>query len=304
MDYESLLKEHQYSTILDLTKDKIDANSLSYRINAFIALSNYKEALKIIKKYNDILYKHNPLATMRLHFELLFELKMFIDAINAHHDYSERPYISQQVEEYLREVPNQIIRAQKNNEAQELFLDENKVNEIFTKSKDAALLTNSIYHLKKLEVTPYLSSLLTLLKRKDIADDIKTLALLILIMKRVDFDAVIFKHNKEIKINPAKMNAPYAELEYKAIMNEIIKISKDPTIENVATNLFNQYVLNVFPDPLYDAHTKTMAVAFVALAKRYLKEEAAVNEVISTNNQDIKEVNKLLTKYQKEIENK
>lgn len=304
MDYETLFNKKQYSEILDLTKNKIDEVSLSYRLNALIALSNYQEALKLIKAYNDVLYKKDPLVLMRLHIELLLELKMFTEAINVHHEYYERPYISQQVEEYLKEVPNLIVKAQKNDAANELFKDEEHVKEIFTKSNDAALLTNAIYHLKKLDVTPYLSSLFNLLTRKEVNDDIKTLALLILIMKHVDYDVVINKNKKDIKINPSKVSAPYAQLEYKAIMNEIVKMSKDPTLESVATNLFNQYVLNVFPNELYNAHTHTMAVAFLALGKKYLRDDKTIEEIVKNNHEDLDNINKLMNFYQGKIERK
>lgn len=302
MDLKHLLNEHKYHDILALTNNHEDAESISYRISALVGLSNYKEALKEIKTHNDLLYKKNPLATMNLHLELLLELKMYPEAINMHHDYSERPYISQQVEEFLREVPNKIIKAQKSTEAQDLFLDEVKVNELFVKSKDEALLTNAIYHLKKLEITPYIDSLSKLLVRSDVSDDIKTLALLILVMKKVNKDLVIKKNKKEFKVNPIKLIAPFAEKQYKEIMELIIKLSKDPTIESVATNLFNQYVLLSFPGLIFNDTTHKMAVAFIALAKRYLKEEGAVNDVITSNKEDINEVTRLMNLYQDKIE--
>ncbi|MCQ2795144.1 MAG: hypothetical protein MJ214_02925 [Bacilli bacterium] len=304
MDLKKLLNEHKYSEILSLTNNKEDADSISYRISAYIGLSNYKEALKEIKIHNDLLYKKNPLATMNLHLELLLELKMYAEAISMHHEYSERPYISQQVEEFLREVPNKIIKSQKRNEAQDLFLDEEKVNELFIKSKDEALLTNAIYHLKKLELSPYLNSLANLLKRVDVSDDIKTLALLIMVMKKVNKDIVIIKNKKEFKINPVKLEAPYAMKQYKEIMELIVKLSKDPTIESVASNLFNQYVLISFPGLIFNDTSKKMSVAFIALAKRYLKEENAVNEVIKDHNESVSEINALMNLYQNKIEHK
>ena len=158
--------------------------------------------------------------------------------------------------------------------------------------------------LKKLEITPYVASLITLFKRSDVSDDIKTLALLIMVMKKVNKDVVIKKKNKEFKVNPIKLEAPYASKEYKAIMELIIKLSKDPTIESVATNLFNQYVLISFPGLIFNDVNKKMAVAFIALAKRYLKEEKSVNEVITSNNEDVSEITSLMNLYQSKIENR
>lgn len=304
MDLKKLLSEHQYNEVLSLTANKEDADNISCRISALIGLCRYKEALKEIRVHNDLLYKKNPLATMNLHLELLLELKMYTEAISMHHDYSERPYISQQVEEFLKEVPNRIIKAQKNNEAKDLFFDEDKVNELFIKSKDEALLTNAIYHLKKLDLAPYIDSLSKLLKRNDVSDDVKTLALLIMVMKKVNRDLSINKQKKEFKVNPAKLEAPYALKPYKETMELIIKLSKDPTLESVASNLFNQYVLIVYPGVIFNAITKKMAVAFVALAKRYLNEEAAVKQVIKENKEDDTEIIPLMNLYQSTIENK
>ncbi len=302
MDYKKLLDEHKYEEIISLTNNKEDVNSIIYRITALASLSRYKDALKELKTHNELLYKNNPLVTMKLHLELLLTLNMYVEAISIFKEYSERPYISQQVEEFLKEVPNLIIKSQKQNEAKDLFLDEDKVNELFINSKDEGMLTNAIYHLKKLDINPYLSSLSKLLKRDDISDDVKTLALLILVIKKVNKDLVLTKNKKEYRINPNKLVAPFAEKQYKEIMQSIIKLSKDPTIESVATNLFNQYVLNCFPGLIYNDSTHKMSVAFIALAKRYLKEENSVKETIKENNENENDIISLMDLYQSKID--
>ena len=87
-------------------------------------------------------------------------------------------------------------------------------------------------------------------------------------------------------------------------MELIIKLSKDPTIESVATNLFNQYVLISFPDSIFNETSHKMAVAFIALAKRYLKEESAVKQVIEDNQEKANEITALMNLFQSKIENR
>jgi len=304
MNLKELFDNGKYSDIIELTNKSSDAESVSYRINALIAIENYKAALHEIEIHKETLYKKNPLTCMNLHIELLLHLKMYVEAINVNKEYSERPYISQQVEEFLREVPNKIIASQKRNEINNLYKDENEVKKLFMDSKDEMLLSSAIYNLKKLDIIPYLSSLLVLLKRKDVSDDIKTLALIILVSKKVDMEVEINKNNNFVKVNPSKLSAPFNDRQYKEINNLISKVSRDPTIENVAKNLFNQFILNSYPNVIYNDESNAMAIAFIALAKRYLKADNEVNEVILANGFSVNKIETLMNILQDKIERK
>jgi len=302
MNLKELFENGKYSEIIELTNKVSDAESISYRINALIAIENYKAALHEIEIHKEALYKKNPLTCMNLHIELLLHLKMYVEAINAHKEYSERPYISQQVEEFLRDIPNKIIAAQKRSEINNLYQNEEEVKKLFMNSKDEMMLSSAIYNLKKLDIIPYLTSLLVLLKRVDVSDDIKTLTLIMLVTKKVDMEVEINKNNNLYKVNPSKLSAPFNDRQYKEINNLISKISRDPTIENVAKNLFNQFILNSYPNVIYNDESNAMAVAFIALAKRYLKADNEVNEVILSNGFSINKIEELMNIFQNKIE--
>jgi len=105
---KTLFDKKQYKLIIDLTSSSDDVTSIIFRLNAFIALEDYKSALNLIINRKDIIYQKDPIRCMDIHIDLLLHENKLMDAINAINEYKNMPYISQKVEEHLKELPNRI----------------------------------------------------------------------------------------------------------------------------------------------------------------------------------------------------
>jgi len=304
-DLNKLFLDKKYKEIIDLTKDSKDYSSLAFRINAFINLNDIKSAINVIKTNNDIIYNNDPIKCMNLHFELLIEDKNYLDAYKALEFYKEKPYISQKVEEFLKEVPNRISYKEQRNAIDEMINDEDKVNNVLKKESEPAVLLNVIYSLKQYDINPYLDSLIFLLTRDNVTDECKAMDAFLLIYKKINKELKINIHQKEYKFNPSKTISPFADKRFASIKDRIgLLTSKEPSLGGVAITLLNQYALNSFLNNTFDSDTDLMAIAFVSIAKRYLKEkEDSIKEFILKNNADIDTINALTERYNKIINN-
>lgn len=79
--------------------------------NTLVDLINeqkYDEALTFFLKNNVVFLKHDFINAVRTHCELLLVLKKYNDIDRVLSNYSDYPYISQEVEEFLRDYPSHI----------------------------------------------------------------------------------------------------------------------------------------------------------------------------------------------------
>ncbi|MCQ2792343.1 MAG: hypothetical protein MJ208_02340 [Bacilli bacterium] len=294
----ALFEKKQYQLIINVTEGSVDVVAVSYRLNALIALNRFKEAINLVTIHNDLLYQKDPLKCMQLHFELLLHEKKYDEALLVLKKYEDKPYVSQKVEEFLRAIPHKIADYQKMDETRAPFISEEEANKIFLKEKDNQKIIATIYYLKPLEIAPYLSSLKKLLIRDDVSDDTKTLALLLLISKKVDGNYSIQKKQKTYQINPSHATPPFANKKYRQLINNIHQYGKDPSVEEVAINLLNQYILLIYPCEV-DERDKLehIALAFVVMAKEYLKINENFANFIKNHTDNIDAVKTLLSIY-------
>lgn len=301
---KSLFDKKQYELLLSLSEDAHDLNALLYRINAFIALGNYLGAISVFKNpmHKDTLFKHDPLKCLEMHFALLLHEKRYLEALDELKKYENYPYVSQEVEEYLRSLPKKIATYQENENIKSRLYDEEEIIRTLNKSSDNAKIINYLYYLKKLDIAPYLDSLVKLLVKDNVKDDVKTFALLLLIAKKVNKMVTIKKMQQEYKVNPSQLEPPYVGEKYQEVVHLINLISRDPSIENIALNLFNQYLMNIYPRAPYHISGRKIALAFYILAHKYLKTNFDVLKTIRENHCDDKEISKLANAFQKDIE--
>ncbi|MCQ2794193.1 MAG: hypothetical protein MJ207_02375 [Bacilli bacterium] len=295
----TLFKKKQFDLIVNLTSGSNDVDAVTYRLNALIALGRYAEALKLVYEHNDVLYKKDPLKCMEIHFELLLHERKYLEAMDELKRYEDMPYVSQQVEEFLRVIPKKIANYQTMSETKTPFVSQEEANEIFTKSQDEAKIIATIYRLKPLDISPYLMSLLILLKRGDVNDDAKTMALLLLISKKVNRDVTINKMKSVYSINPANAVPPYTGESYRQTILYIYDlIKKEPAVQEVAINLLNQYIFSIYPIDLYHSiKAKDIALAFIVMGKQYLKVDQDVDAFLEENAEDAGHVMALVELY-------
>ena len=266
----SLIEKKQYDLVLSLTERANDATSLFYRTVAYLELGKAEEAMRLLLENRDFLYQDSPIRTMKVNFELRFILKEFDEAYEDAKYFSNLPYVSQEVEEYLRDLPS-LIRVNERQSSIKPRYSDDEVREILEKGKDPyegmAILTN----FNDAETIHYADSIAILLAKSD-SSILKTFALLLLVKAKYDKEVFFEKNGKSYHLIPRQYLPPYGDKNYHALVKEIQDELKDPSMFEIAKNLVNNFLFEYFPDSAFSLYPKNLlAAAFIILSHDYLK---------------------------------
>ncbi|MFA6675902.1 MAG: hypothetical protein WCS49_03425, partial [Bacilli bacterium] len=133
------MDKRQYQLVVKLTESSLEPTSLFYRISALLALGKGEEALACIKTNQKIL-EVNMAMLMRIHVEILCLLTKFDEAYEALEYYKNRPYVSQEVEELIKELPQMIRLEEKKNSSMRFIKDEDLIKKLESDDSDTVLM--------------------------------------------------------------------------------------------------------------------------------------------------------------------
>ena len=295
---KSLLDSKQYDLVLKLTETSTSSNDLFYRISAFIFLGKYEEALYVIQDHQETLESNLP-ALINAHINLLCVLGRFEQAYTVLDYYNNLPYQSQVVEEILRKMPK-IIEAEEKKQTTYKFYSDEEIEQMLRSDKfeDVLLALDTIKNRDILSFLPILKELLV----SDSKEAIKSYILMMLVKKEVDRDLVIVKKGKEIKVNPKHLIPPFMGEVFDGVVKGFDKEFKDSTLSQIATQLFSQYSIYIYPEE-YPYSVKEYLAAFYLLAKDYA---SSMNSDLSTlsfvNELDLEKINKIKEEIDKMLE--
>ena len=224
----------------------------------------------------DTLYEANPLLTIKTNFELRFISGEFERAYEDNEYFQSLPYISQEVEEYLRQIPR-LIRS---NELASFARKGKSEDEILTllegPTKDEELLF-LLSTLEKQDITPYVEALKALLV-KDVHDDVKTFALLLLVAKGIKGEVTFIKGGETLVLDPSRLGLPFQNEDYDELKKEVGQ-SKDIAIGEIAAKLLDQLALSYYPRrPLLRNDRAFTKAALLSLAAHYLDPKSPLSE--------------------------
>ena len=295
---KSLLDSKQYDLVLKLTETSTSSNDLFYRISAFIFLGKYEEALYVIQDHQETLESNLP-ALINAHINLLCVLGRFEQAYTVLDYYNNLPYQSQVVEEILRKMPK-IIEAEEKKQTTYKFYSDEEIEQMLRSDKfeDVLLALDTIKNRDILSFLPILKELLV----SDSKEAIKSYILMMLVKKEVDRDLVIVKKGKEIKVNPKHLIPPFMGEVFDGVVKGFDKEFKDSTLSQIATQLFSQYSIYIYPEE-YPYSIKEYLATFYLLAKDYA---SSMNSDLSTlsfvNELDLEKINKIKEEIDKMLE--
>ena len=295
---KSLLDSKQYDLVLKLTETSTSSNDLFYRISAFIFLGKYEDALYVIQDHQETLESNLP-ALINAHINLLCVLGRFEQAYTVLDYYNNLPYQSQVVEEILRKMPK-IIEAEEKKQTTYKFYSDEEIEQMLRSDKfeDVLLALDTIKNRDILSFLPILKELLV----SDSKEAIKSYILMMLVKKEVDRDLMIVKKGKEIKVNPKHLIPPFMGEVFDGVVKGFDKEFKDSTLSQIATQLFSQYSIYIYPEE-YPYSIKEYLAAFYLLAKDYA---SSMNSDLSTlsfvNELDLEKINRIKEEIDKMLE--
>lgn len=260
---------NKYQQIINKLKDTKNNDELFILLNAYINEKLYEDAIKLIEN-NSQLVKEKPLHIIKLHIELLLSLELFDEASIAYKKYLELPYISQEVEEYLKEIPSLIEERKDVNKNKTYTIDE--IDEILTTHYDQGKIMDVLFSLDNYNILKLLTPIEIFLLRKDVHPSLRTYALISLVSNNISSPVQILKDGKKITVVPNKLKPPFCDDNFKKVIKYIeSELYKDPSVQQIAFQLLNNYVLDCYPDDvLNDVDLNEFCLALTSLAKDYL----------------------------------
>ena len=241
-----------------------------------LAEGNLKEATTLFRDNLDALYQANPLLTLKTNFELRFIAGEFEQAYEDNEYFQALPYVSQEVEEYLRELPR-LIRANELSAFQRKEKKEDDIMELLSPSTKNEELVLLVSQLGKLDIAPYLPKLKALLS-SEVHDDVKGLILMLLVTKRVDEEVDFIKNGEHFHLKPVEIGMPFHNEDFDALKGRFATY-KDVSVGEFSLEILQQLAMILYPRrPRLDDDIDLTEMAIKELATYYLDSKAPLGE--------------------------
>ena len=296
---KSLMDRKDYELVIKLTENSQDINYLFYRISAFLALGKGERALSTIKHNRKILEGDLSLL-IKIHIEILCLLNNFDEAFEELRYYENLPYVSQQVEEVLREMPKFIREEEKKSVASRELSNDELAKRLA--SNDQEVVLPALDLLRDRDVNMFMPAVEKIMVKFP-KQSIRSFALLLLVQKKIDRD-VAFNHMGEtIAIKPSKLEPPFIGSEFNDFLRELQKELKDPAANENAIQILSSYIIYTYPIKLEVSYA-VLIEALRAIAFEYLQNsgEIALSERCSQKRIDEKEVRELIHRIKECVE--
>ena len=262
------------------------------RISCLVIQGKIDESLDEIEENQSLIEKEYQLRLMKTHFELLLSKKLYDEARLALKHYENLPYVSQEVEEFMRDMKVRIEDEAHPKSHQSFDLDE--IYEVLEKETDSAKISQVLFSLKNYNLNIYIDSLKIFMKREDVNPNFRTYALIVLVDAQFDEEVGFLSRNGLISVNPARITPPFMTPAFNETCKLITeKCNHDVSMIETALHLFNCYVIDTYPEDIYKDGPELISSAFIRIAESYL------NKLHSSYDEEVIE---LASKIQKIIE--
>lgn len=299
----SLFDKGQYQAVIDLTTGSSEPSDLLYRASAYLALNNPEEAIDILSSNRERLYAFRPVATIKGTMGARYALNDYTGALLDAQWFADQPYVSQEVEEVLRELPKQIKEMEEANK-KAFLLPKQKAKKEEKKEQDEQSLLSIITRLGPTgspdeELCGKIASLLPDEKDRQIA----AVGLLLLIQSGYPNLVEYKKGSKIFRVVPKDLTIPMFDKDCLYVTEAISKDASDPGIARFANTYFMTYALAMMPEKAVGpGESRLLEAAMLKIAAEALKSSVdleALKARYSLSEQEItdkaNEVNQLLS---------
>ena len=279
---QKFLENGEYDLILKLTKDAKDSNSLFYRIVTYLMMSDGNNALLTIKQNRKIL-ESDLLHLIKVHIQTLCILEKFDEAFEEYEYYKNLPYVSQEVEEAIRNIPEIIKQEMKDFYKGSKYSDEDIIEGLKKDNIDAVIAALDMA--KNRDIEPFIPSLEKLMVTYP-KQSIRSFALLTLVEKRIN-KTFKFKHKEEIiEVNPYNLKPPFIDEKFLDLVKEIETSFKNPVLSENAIQIYSSYIIYNYPyEDDYDEKSiltalKYLSSSYLNMDKSGIRKTKKVQEII------------------------
>lgn len=296
---KSLMDKKQYDLVLKLTNNSTDPTHLFYRISAFLALGKGEESLNTIINNRKILESDLSIL-IKVHIEILCLLNRFDEAYVELKYYENLPYVSQQVEEILREMPNYIRQEERKSFSSKEMDDEHVKKLIRSKEMNDVIIALDVIRERGIE--HFLEDLKYLMINHE-HQSIRSFSLLVLVQKKLN-QLVDFKHiDKIIQVNPSLVNPPFVGDKFNGLVRKLSIDFNNPSLSENATQILSTYLMFIYPDEL-NRDDEVIIEALYQISSKYLQSKSEdLLTRCEKKNLDVEEVQHLIDDINFALEN-
>ena len=261
---KTLMDRQDYELVIKLTENSEDTTSLFYRVAAFVGSNHPKEALACIEKNRKILEKDMSVL-IKLHIETLCIVGDFDKAYEELKYYENLPYVSQEVEELLKEMPK-YIRAEEKRALGSKELDTAGVKKLLH-SGDYNDVLIGLDIVRGKDLNDFIIDIKDLMKNYP-KQSIRSFSLFILVQREYDKE-VEFNHMGEIiKLVPKDTEPPFVGEKFNSLVKDIQMTFKNPVLAETAVNALSTHIMYTYPEPIKE-DPEALKIALYRIACEY-----------------------------------
>ncbi len=297
---KTLMDKRQYDLVIKLTEIADEPNALFYRISALLAVGKTEDALNSITSNQKILESHMSLL-IKTHVEILCLLTRFDEAYAILEYYKNRPYVSQEVEELLRDMPQMIRLEERKHSSMRFIKDEELIKKLESDDPDVILMAIDI--VRERDINKFLDYIQNIMVKFP-KQSIRSLALLLLVQKKVD-RSFSFNHIGEmIKVNPSELEPPFVGDSFNQLVKALDSAYRNPVLSENAVSILSTHLLYIYPQSI-NIETAILVEALFQIASEYLNsdEKGHLLERCKEKNLDPDEVKSLISEIKNSLDN-
>ena len=275
-------------------------NYLFYRITAFVALGKGEEALNVIKENRHILEGDLSLL-VKIHIEILCILSRFDEAYEEIEYYKGLPYVSQQVEELMHDMPKLVKEEEKKAYMNRRLSDEELKERLLSDKEDYVL--PAIDMVRDRDINLFLKEIEDVMIHFS-RQSIRSFALLLCVQKKVDKE-MKFNHLGEIiVVNPSKTKPPFVGDDFNRMLKKMQSDLRDPSLCEDAVRIYSSYIIHIYPS-IIDEPEEVQIEALRQISKEYLQvnDEKTLEDYCKEKNISLDETRELIQRIKNAVEN-
>ena len=276
---QELFNEGDYESVVASYAPGCSAKDAFLVLSSYLSLGKGREAMELLLKRREDLWKENPTLTMKVNFDLRFILNQFDEAYEDEKWFANQPYVSQEVEEVLRGLPKAIRANELATKGKTAAMGEDEILDCLRNPGDPYACLAALSQIKNADLEPYEEAIEGILCGPYHAD-VKSFALMLLSDRGYQKEVLFEKKGERMRIVPAKIGSPFATREYRKVHEEITMNGKDVSATQVAYGLLDQYCLALYPHRFVEAGKEgELASSLLDLARSYLGDKLSQKEL-------------------------